>query len=299
MTEILDNQIKNVIERMDRPANILFVGATGAGKSSTINALFNSEKAKVGYGADPETKNIQKYELGKNVTLWDSPGLGDSKDNDEEYSRNIESLLRKKDTNGNALIDLVVVIADNSSRDLGTVYSVIRNVIVPNLTDTDKDRIVIALNKTDNLANIQYWDQNENRPKPELIPKIEAKEESVRDRISKDTRINPKVISYAAGYSDENFSAQPWHLIRLLSEIIATVPPVKRITVMNNVNQNASVWQNDENYDSYKDEVKDSLADSIVELADMVGDAVPVLKPVTAGVKVATRVVEKLFSFFF
>lgn len=53
----------------------MITGATGSGKSSTINALFNTEVAKVGVGVDPETMDITKYDL-DNLVLWDSPGLG-------------------------------------------------------------------------------------------------------------------------------------------------------------------------------------------------------------------------------
>lgn len=35
----------------------MITGATGSGKSSTINALFNMEVAKVGVGVNPETMN--------------------------------------------------------------------------------------------------------------------------------------------------------------------------------------------------------------------------------------------------
>lgn len=50
MEETLEKQLEKVIERTNRPTNILFVGATGSGKSSTINALFNNEKRRLGSG---------------------------------------------------------------------------------------------------------------------------------------------------------------------------------------------------------------------------------------------------------
>ena len=58
----------------------MITGATGCGKSSTINALFNidstnyTERAKVGVTPDPETMSIERYEL-DNLVLWDSPVL--------------------------------------------------------------------------------------------------------------------------------------------------------------------------------------------------------------------------------
>ena len=47
--------LKKFLEMQNQKANVLITGATGCGKSSTINALFNTEKAKVGTGVDPET----------------------------------------------------------------------------------------------------------------------------------------------------------------------------------------------------------------------------------------------------
>lgn len=139
--------------------NIMLVGATGCGKSSTINALFavgeNPEEAavddedvdaeemvpkktyvevaKVGSKADPETKDIEKYRIG-NLVLWDTPGLGDGTEIDEHHKEVITELLREEDGDGNALIDLVLVILDGSTRDLGTSYKILKtlyNVCIP------------------------------------------------------------------------------------------------------------------------------------------------------------------------
>ena len=118
----------NLMGLKSQKINIFITGATGSGKSSTINALFDQEIAKVGYGVDPETMDIAKFEL-DNLILWDSPGLGDGKDADIRHSKNIIDKLTEKNTDGNALIDLVLVIVDGSSRDMGTSYALINEVI--------------------------------------------------------------------------------------------------------------------------------------------------------------------------
>ena len=80
--------LKNVMRLKDNKINIMITGATGCGKSSTINALFDTEVAKVGVGVDPETMEIEKYEL-DNLILWDTPGLGDGKEADNSMQKTL------------------------------------------------------------------------------------------------------------------------------------------------------------------------------------------------------------------
>jgi len=119
-----------LIRLKSHKVNILFTGATGSGKSSTINAIFDMNLAIVGNRVDPETTDIQKYEL-RNLILWDSPGLGDSEIADLRHSQNIIDKLMEKDENGLPLIDVVLVIIDGSSRDMMTSYKLINGVIIP------------------------------------------------------------------------------------------------------------------------------------------------------------------------
>ena len=53
------NDIENNLRIMRcRPLDILVVGGTGTGKSSTLNAMFETEISRVGRGCDPETMQI-------------------------------------------------------------------------------------------------------------------------------------------------------------------------------------------------------------------------------------------------
>ena len=71
------------------PLDVLLVGATGVGKSSTINALFGHRVAKVGTGCDPETQLVSSYKVKDYFRIHDSAGLGDGLANDERHAKNI------------------------------------------------------------------------------------------------------------------------------------------------------------------------------------------------------------------
>ena len=45
------------------PLDVMVTGATGAGKSSTLNSFFDKAVAKVGDGVDPETMKLDSYRL--------------------------------------------------------------------------------------------------------------------------------------------------------------------------------------------------------------------------------------------
>ena len=257
---------KNILRLKEQKINIMVTGATGCGKSSTINALFNTQVAKVGVGVDPETMEITKYEL-DNLVLWDSPGLGDGKEADNRHSKNIIKKLSECDEHGNALIDLVLVLLDGSTRDLGTSYELINKVIIPNLGKNKKDRILVAINQCDVAMKGRYWNFEENKPELKLTQFLDEKVQSVRKRIKEGTGVDITPIYYSAGFKDQGEEQRPYNLSKLLYFIIQHTPKEKRLVYVNNISKDDEVWEDNDDLKDYSTEIKKSFIDTVTECA--------------------------------
>lgn len=241
--------------------NILLVGATGAGKSSTINALFNADVAKVGQQPDPETDRIEKYEL-QNLTLWDTPGLGDGKEADKKNASLIREKLEETDSEGNALIDLVLVILDGSSKDLNTPIEIITRVIIPRLGPQGITRLLVAVNQCDLAAKGRYWNRKENRPEKELEEYLDKVLESIKRRIFESANVDIEPVYYSAGSKDGERPQKPYNLAKLFYYILLHTPKEKRILYVNDISQKGDVWEHNDR--SYGSDIQKTMLDSIV-----------------------------------
>lgn len=262
-----NKMLKNILHLRGLEINIMITGATGSGKSSTINALFDANVAKVGFSVDPETMEIEKYTL-QNLILWDSPGLGDGKEADNRHAKNIIKKLNEVDRNGNALIDLVLVILDGSTRDLGTSYELINSVIIPNLGTNKKDRILVAINQCDVAMKGQHWNHSDNAPDPVLKKFLDDKVQSIRRRIKEGTGVDIEPIYYSAGYKESEFDKQnPYNLSKLLYYIIQHTPKEKRLAYMDNVSTNDEMWKDNDDLKDYSKEIQKSFGETVREYA--------------------------------
>ena len=225
MAELREYRKREIENRLNiagyRPLDILVTGATGAGKSTTLNAILSGNAAKVGTGADPETMEIGDYSLNDRIRLWDTPGLGDGIDRDAIHSRKLVDMLYSTYTmNGKTygLIDLVLVLVDGSSRDMGTVFKLIGNVILPNF---QKERIIDTINQADIAMKGAHWNKYTNTPDSELRAFLESKAVSVRTRIHEETGVwIPKPVCYSAEH-DHNVKA-------LYDKLIDSIPTRRR-----------------------------------------------------------------------
>lgn len=290
-----DEEKKALLKRLrtfcNTETNLMLVGATGCGKSSTINALFACgeeeevpaeddisaetvkkskyvEVARVGSKADPETKDIEKYKIG-NLILWDTPGLGDGTEIDEHHKEVITELLREKDADGNALIDLVLVILDGSTRDLGTSYKILNDVIIPEMNG-ENDRILVALNQADiAMKTGRHWDYEKNVPDETLINFLNEKVESIKARIKEDSDLEIEPVYYCAGYEEESGDVvRPYNLSKLLYYIMNAIPAHKRVAVMEGINTNSDNYEHNDDDEDYNEGVKESFYESFDYISD-------------------------------
>lgn len=207
------------------PLDIMVTGVTGAGKSTTLNSIFQKDIAKVGKGVDPETMTLTSYMLNDYFRLWDTPGLGDGIEKDREHSKKIVELLYKDysmSNNKHGFIDMVLVIIEGSNRDVGTNYKLLNEIIVPNF---QKERIVVAVNQADMAMKGRYWDYTNNEPMEKLKDFLESQTISIQNRVKEATGVSIiKPIYYSAEYG--------YNIDVLLDLLVDNMPNKKRNLVL-------------------------------------------------------------------
>ncbi len=250
--EFLADQKEKFDKIRQQKVNILLVGATGSGKSSTINALFDMEVAEVGYGVDPQTKQIAKYSM-DNLVIWDSPGLGDSKANDQNTINGIAAKLNEIGLDGKPLIDLVIVILDASSKDLSAFYELMNKVLVPELKEAVEERVLITLNQSDLAMKGKHWNSEVNEPDEKLKQYLKDKVASIKQRIKENNNIDIEPVYYCAGYTEEDGpKRRPYNLTKLFYSIVQAIPNLKRFALIDNINSDENNWRDDDGEADYR-----------------------------------------------
>jgi len=198
--------------------DVMVTGVTGAGKSTTLNTLFQKEVSKVGRGVEPETMTLDSYTLNNAFRLWDTPGLGDGVQKDREHSKKLVDLLYKDYGENNGFIDLVLVIIEGSNRDMGTTYKLLNEIIVPNF---QKNRVFVAINQADVAMKGRHWDYESSKPQPKLVDFLENQADSIQRRVKEATGVDIiRPVYYSAEYN--------YNIDKLLDLFIDNMPNKKR-----------------------------------------------------------------------
>ncbi|WP_461811456.1 GTPase family protein [Faecalimonas sp.] len=204
------------------PLDVMVAGVTGAGKSTTLNAFFQRTVARVGDGVDPETMELDAYALNDYFRLWDTPGLGDGVHIDQIHKKKMIDLLYKTYSTDNStygFIDMVLVIIEGANRDMGTTYTLLNEVIVPNI---QRDRILVAINQADVAMKGRHWNHITNTPDTSLVTFLDEQACSVQKRVREATGVSIlKPVYYSAEYG--------WNVQEVMDFIIDHMPKERRV----------------------------------------------------------------------
>ncbi|MGB7275930.1 MAG: GTPase [Geitlerinemataceae cyanobacterium] len=177
------------------PPKFAFMGKTGVGKSSTLNALFNagldiSHTEACTQEAKGVEISLSELSASKgSLIVFDMPGLGESRARQAQHLATYDKILRT--------VDVALWILDAHDREMESVQ---RN-LEDSLHDMNPkaiEHMVIALNKVD-LVHPMQWHPHANLPS-------EEQEDNIKRRISDVTRKvcdvipnwNGKIIGYSA-----------------------------------------------------------------------------------------------------
>ena len=225
MTNFRDYRKMDIEKKLEKarfmPLDVMITGVTGAGKSTTLNTIFKKNVATVGNGVDPETIDLEFYSLNDVFRLWDTPGLGDGVKNDEIHKRKLVNLLYKTyslDGNVYGWVDLAIVVLEGLNRDMGSTYTLLNEVIVPNI---QADRILVVINQADMAMKGRHWNKETNRPDQVLVDFLEKQAISIQNRVKEATGVTiRKPVYYSAEYG--------YNIEKLLDFIIDNIILEKR-----------------------------------------------------------------------
>lgn len=157
------------------------------------------------------------------------------------------------------------------SRDLGTSFQLINEVIIPNLGE-DKKRLLVAINQADVAMKGHHWNHEENFPEPELVKFLNDKVESTRERIKKSTGVDIEPIYYSAGYKDGGQKQYPYNLSKLMLFILQHTKQEKRAVFAQDMNKDSNMWKDDDRLSDYRGEIRNIFLESITDGASTGAD---------------------------
>lgn len=196
----------------EKPVSILLVGRTGAGKSSVINTLFDSNRAEV--DVLPSTDEIKSYHwqqpTGESLTLWDTPGY--EQVNRPEFKSEVIEYAQTTD------IILLVTPALDPALQMDVDF-------LEDLKAKIGEIPIIALvTQVDKLRPVREWNPPYNWQNGEL-----TKEISIREAVKYRQEVLGDICTNILPLVTLNETRKSWNDETLAVNIFETISPAKQL----------------------------------------------------------------------
>lgn len=194
-----------------RPFKVAIIGQSGVGKSSTLNAVFGITLpvSNIKEGTTEIIEKVFPMRDGFNLSIYDMPGLLQSRSRDKVYEEMYKEVLPQ--------CDVIVYVIKANTRNIGDDCKILKEVVLPLCNaNSVKDNLIIAVNKVDiigesidrNDPELQ-WDDLNNEPTQKLWECIVKKKMAIYTKLIEENLVlintpqslkPDQVVFYSATY---------------------------------------------------------------------------------------------------
>ncbi|EFE51997.1 TPA: 50S ribosome-binding GTPase [Proteus mirabilis] len=252
------------------------MGKTGAGKSSLINALFQSALSPVS-NVSGCTRQAQLFNMTINnhtLTFIDLPGVGESLERDKEYHQLYRNLLPE--------LDLIIWVLKADDRAWSSDEQCYR--FLTEQCGYQSERFLFVLNQADKIEPCRQWDEHNHQPSLEQVANLELKQQAVI------TAFKPHhpVMTVSA--------AEGFQLTELAEQLIQALPAQASSGVARQLN---STYRTQSVENSARNDFGQCVSDIIDTIIDII-PLPPLIKHTISTVKNSiVSVTKSLWSLFF
>lgn len=188
--KVSKSEAESVFGKLDeeitgRPFKVAVIGQAGVGKSSTLNAVFglNLPTSDIKEGTTEIIEKIFPMRDGFNLSIYDMPGLLQSRAKDKIYEEMYQEILPQ--------CDVIVYIIKANTRNIGDDCHILKDIVLPICNQKAvKDNLIIAVNKVDAIGETYgdndpelSWDPWDNKPSEKLLECIRKKRMDIYEKL--------------------------------------------------------------------------------------------------------------------